>query len=258
MDLYKMVVVKSRRKRRIKGAKTQSKKGATHPRNPPPTRQPAIPRKRKHLPRGRGIKIDIRNRQQHQKQSRQRIHPRPSHHPLKHVQKRIAAGIRNRSLHIIDREQETHEENHSQHAIDGIRPEYRARNTEPGVRDLFAEMRGRVGRQRAEDGADLADHDAQSRGGPPAAVVEDRENGARGRVWRECPEADDHGQEEREVEGEREVLCRGQRAPAPDVGHQQHEHGAEDEQRALPARGLVVRVIDRDEALDDGSGQEGA
>lgn len=54
------------------------------------------------------------------------------------------------------------------------------------------------------------------------------------------------------------MLRRGQSAPAPDVGSQQHEHHRENEQGALPPRGLVVRVINRDEALDDGAGEEGS
>jgi hypothetical protein len=57
---------------------------------------------------------------------------------------------------------------------------------------------------------------------------------------------------------EKNVLKHGQRFRAPDVGHENYEHHGKHEECPLPVFSVVVRVVDGDEPLDDGSREEGS
>ena len=57
---------------------------------------------------------------------------------------------------------------------------------------------------------------------------------------------------------QQQVLDHRQALGAPDVADVDERHHGEDEQGALPSGAVVAGVIDGDETLDDGAGEERA
>lgn len=72
------------------------------------------------------------------------------------------------------------------------------------------------------------------------------------------PEDDEDDAPGEQVEYHEEVVQDGHCVGGVDIEDVDDEDHGEDEQRSVPVLGFVVWIADRDEALDDGAGEERA
>ncbi len=111
--------------------------------------------------------------------------------------------------------------------------------------------------QRYRDGDD-ADHEGEPLGRPSAVVFEDGKDVAGGTTRREHPQRDDDGKDTDDVEDQDQRFHQRKLLGQRGVEDDGKDGDGDDEHGAMPTLRLIrVRVVQDDQALDDGAVEKG-
>ncbi|KKA23821.1 hypothetical protein T310_2172 [Rasamsonia emersonii CBS 393.64] len=160
-------------------------------------------------------------------------------------------------LHIAQTEQQRQHHDKPHHAV-----HQHAECDDPGdghgrIGNLLREMDARIGADKGRDIAQKAHAVRQALRRPAALVQAAGEDKVRRVVRREVPQHSDDGDEAGDVEDDGHDLDAGQRAGNDGVDEDGHGDDEPGQQRALPLLGLVVGVVEDEQPLQHGAGEDG-
>ena len=192
------------------------------------------------------------------------------------VEKRVSGGIPDGVVDGRNAEQIGDEQDQAHEPVDDIAADDSARHHQTRVFDFLGHMRSRVGtcaRHQREvtshteggvgdrtdghvDGVDLTDHQTQTDGTPSAPILEQREHRRSRLDSTHHPQGDHQRGKAKHVQHQQEILEQGQRLRAPNVNAKHNQRDGEDQQRSVPVFAHVRGMVQRDQALNDGSDQK--